>query len=68
MQNLRGKQSVLFKVNEAGTDALLREGVIGRLEGFDVHNSNSVSQVTKGTGASYVTSGSTAPACPTSRW
>jgi hypothetical protein len=60
MQNLRGKQSVLFKVNEAGTDSLLRDGVLGRLEGFDVHNSNSVAQVTKGTGASYVTSGSTA--------
>lgn len=61
MANLRGKQSVLFKVNEAGTDGLLRDGVVGRLEGFDIHNSNSVAQVTKGTGASYVTSGSTAP-------
>ncbi|TGU44642.1 P22 coat - protein 5 family protein [Mesorhizobium sp. M2D.F.Ca.ET.145.01.1.1] len=61
MANLRGKQSVLFKVNEAGSDQLLRDGVIGRLEGFDIHNSNSVAQVTKGTGASYVTSGSTAP-------
>ncbi len=60
IQNLRGKQSVLFKVNEAGTDQLLREGTIGRLEGFDVHNSNAVAAVTKGTGASYVTSGSTA--------
>lgn len=60
MQNVRGKQSVLFKVNEAGSDALLREGVIGRLEGFDVHASGGISQVTKGTGASYVTSGSTA--------
>lgn len=60
MQNVRGKQSVLFKVNEAGSSELLREGVIGRLEGFDVHNSAAVSTVTKGTGASYVTSGSTA--------
>jgi hypothetical protein len=60
MQNVRGKQSVLFKVNEAGSADLLRDGVIGRLEGFDVHNSAAVSVVTKGTGASYVTSGSTA--------
>jgi hypothetical protein len=58
--NLRGKQNVLFKVNEAGTDQLLRDGVIGRLEGFDIHNSAAVVAVTKGTGASYVTSGSTA--------
>ncbi|WP_260630730.1 ParB/Srx family N-terminal domain-containing protein [Escherichia sp. TF21-Red] len=27
--NLRGKQSVLFKVNESGTEQLLREGVLG---------------------------------------
>ncbi|MDR2225434.1 MAG: P22 coat - protein 5 family protein [Providencia sp.] len=40
--NLRGKQSVLFKVNESGTDALLREGVIGRLEGFNIHESAGV--------------------------
>ena len=58
--NVRGKQSVLFKVNEAGSDQLLRDGVLGRLEGFDIHNSNSAVQVTKGTGTSYVTSGSTA--------
>ncbi len=40
--NLRGKQSVLFKVNESGTDALLREGIIGRLEGFNIHESAGV--------------------------
>ncbi|EML2487069.1 P22 coat - protein 5 family protein [Providencia rettgeri] len=40
--NLRGKQSVLFKVNESGTDTLLREGVIGRLEGFNIHESANV--------------------------
>lgn len=31
--NLRGKQSVLFKVNEAGTDSLLRRGIIGDIFG-----------------------------------
>lgn len=36
---LRGKQSNLFKVNEAGSDQLLREGNIGRLEGFELHES-----------------------------
>lgn len=53
--NMRGKQSVLFKVNEAGTDTLLREGVLGRLEGFDLRNSAQVRTPTKGTGASYTT-------------
>lgn len=53
MANVRGKQSVLFKVNESGTEQLLREGVIGRLEGANVHNSGQVQTPTKGTGASY---------------
>lgn len=53
MANLRGKQSVLFKANEAGTDALLREGILGRLEGFDVHNSAAVSTHVKGAGVGY---------------
>ena len=55
MANLRGKQNVLFKVNEAGTDDLLRQGVIGRLEGMNLHNSNAVQGVPSGTGASYTT-------------
>jgi hypothetical protein len=53
MANLRGKQNVLFKVNEAGTDELLRRGIIGELEGMMLHNSNAIKAVTKGTGASY---------------
>jgi len=58
--NIRGKQSSLFKVNEAGTDDLLRRGFLGDLEGAQIHNSAQIKAVTKGTGASYVTSGSTA--------
>lgn len=57
---LRGKQSVLFKVNEAGSSDMLRNGMTDRLEGMAIRNSGAISQVTKGTGASYVTSGSTA--------
>jgi hypothetical protein len=59
--NIRGKQSLLFKANEAGTDLLLRQGFIGQIEGLFVHQSGQVIQVTKGTGSAYVTSGSTAP-------
>jgi hypothetical protein len=57
MSNLRGKQSVLFKVNEAGTDDLLRRGHIGEAEGFKIGYAPSIKPVIKGTGASYVTSG-----------
>lgn len=54
--NIRGKQSGLFKVNEAGTDQLLRFGVLGNVEGFDLHNSGKVkTAVTAGTGASATT-------------
>jgi hypothetical protein len=55
MANVRGKQAVLFRVNEAGTDQLLREGIIGRLEGMDLRTSAGVKTPTKGTGAAYTT-------------
>ena len=56
MSNLRGKQSVLFKVNEAGTADLLRQGIIGQVEGLLLHNSAQVRKsVTVGTGASATT-------------
>lgn len=60
IQNLRGKQAVLFKVNEAGSSDMLRSGMTDRVQGFALRNSSAINQVTKGTGASYVTSGSTA--------
>ena len=60
--NLRGLQSVLFKVNEAGTSDLLRNGVLGRLEGFDLHESAAVTLQTKGTGSGYTTTNAGFPA------
>jgi P22 coat protein - gene protein 5 len=57
--NLRGKQTILLKSNEEGSNAFRRTGQIAMvpLDGFELHNSNSIQQVTKGTGSSYVTSG-----------
>jgi len=49
MVNLKGKQSVLFKVNEAGNSELLRQGTVGSVLGFDVHNSYPIAPVTAGT-------------------
>ena len=56
INNLRGKQSVLFKVNESGTDVLLRQGIVGEVSGMMVGNSAQIKAVVKGTGASYTTS------------
>lgn len=42
MANLRGQQAVLFRANEAGTDALLRQGVVGQVQGLNVKNSRFV--------------------------
>lgn len=55
--NLRGKQSVLFKVNESGTEQLLREGTLGRLEGFNIHNSAGVKRVSASAGSGYLVNG-----------
>lgn len=55
MVNLKGKQSILFKVNEAGTSALLRQGTVGSVLGFDVHNSYPIVPVTAGTNSGGTT-------------
>ena len=60
MANLRGKQSVLFKVNEAGSADMLRDGMTDRVQGFALRDSAGLGTHTKGTGASYVTSGASA--------
>ena len=60
MMNLRGKQSVLFKVNEAGSNDMLRNGMTDRVQGFALRNSGGIVVHTKGGGSSYVTDGVTA--------
>lgn len=55
MANLRGKQSVLFKVNEAGSPDMLRDGMTGRIQNFAVRYSGGIRQHVKGTGSGYTT-------------
>lgn len=52
--NLEGKQSVLFKANEAGTDGLLRRRELNQVQGYGLGYSAGLTAVTKGTGASYL--------------
>lgn len=58
--NLRGKQSGLFKVNEAGSADMLRNGMTDRIMNMAIRHSHAVGLHTKGTGASYVTDGASA--------
>jgi hypothetical protein len=54
--SIRGKQSGLFKVNEAGNDDLLRYGRLTQVEGWDIHTSGAVKQnVAAGTAAGATT-------------
>ena len=65
MVNLRGKQSVLFKVNEAGSQDMLREGMTSRLQGFALRNTGGASPHTKGTGAGFLVNGTPAEGATT---
>lgn len=55
--NIRGKQSILFKVNEAGTSELLRQGIIGQVDGFNLRSSAGVQRVEAGNATGYLTNG-----------
>lgn len=54
--NLRGKQSVLFKVNEAGSSDMLRDGMTDRVQGFALRKSAGVRQHVAGNGSGYLLS------------
>lgn len=53
--NVRGKQTSLFRVNEAGNDDLLRNGVLGNVQSFAFRESAQIGPVAKGTGTLYTT-------------
>lgn len=48
--------SNLYKVNEAGDDTLLRQGILGNLYGFDIRKSAQIQATTAGTMASATSS------------
>lgn len=55
VERLRGKQSSLFKVNEAGSDELLRTGNMGIVQGMALHESAQIATSVAGTAASATT-------------
>lgn len=55
--NFRGKQSQLFKVNEAGSADLLRNGMTDRVMNFAIRHSHSIGIHSKGVGAGYLVNG-----------
>lgn len=58
--NLRGVQSVLFKVNEAGSADMLRDGMTERLHGFALRHTSQESTHTAGTATGQDLDGATA--------
>lgn len=55
MFNMRGKQSGLFRVNEAGRDDMLRNGITDRLQNLALRQSAQVKRHTAGTAAGSTT-------------
>lgn len=56
VERIRGKQSSLFRVNEAGSEELLRSGNIGTVQGFAVGESAALTSRAAGTGSAYTSS------------
>lgn len=55
--NLRGKQSGLFKVNEAGSADMLRNGMTDRVMNMAIRHSHASGLHVNGTGADYLANG-----------
>lgn len=55
VNNLRAKQKILTRVNEAGSSDMLRDGMTDRVMGFALRHSHAIGIHTKGTGTGYLT-------------
>jgi hypothetical protein len=55
MGNLRAKQSNLFRVNEAGREDMLRNGITDRIQNMAIRNCSAIRTHVAGTAASYTT-------------
>lgn len=53
MNNLRGKQSSLWKVNEAGSSDMLRNGMTDRIMSMAIRHSDAITTHTAGAGTGY---------------
>lgn len=60
MASLRGKQTVLFKVNEAGSADMLRTGYTDRVQNFALRYSGGIATHLAGAGSGYTVSGAAA--------
>jgi hypothetical protein len=56
--NLEAKQSVLFKVNESGTNEFLRRRMVGQVMGFDIGTSAGVQTLASSGATGYVVNNS----------
>lgn len=50
-----GNQPTLFHINEYGSDEFIRDGIVSRLPGFNIHKTGKSQSHTKGTAASATT-------------
>lgn len=50
-----GNQPGLFHINEYGSDEFIRDGIVSRLPGFNIHKTSKTQRHTAGTGASATT-------------
>ena len=57
MANMRGKQTILLKTNEAGTDEFLRSGYTTPIIGFKLWSSAGLKTHKQGTGSGYLVNG-----------
>lgn len=60
MANLRGKQTLLSKVNEAGSSDMLRDGMTDRIQNMSLRYSGGIGLHTKGTGSGFLVNGAAA--------